>query len=185
MSYYEKNAEDYIKMAEGYDGREPIEILKTYLEPGSTILELGMGPGTDFEILRETYTVTGSDYVQTFLDLYREKDADADLALLDAVTMEIDRQFDCIYSNKVLYHLTRNELKTSLTRQADVLNENGLLFHTFWYGDKEEEMHGLHFVYYTEETISDIVSDEFDILVVKRYDEMDKDDSIYLILRKK
>ncbi len=37
MTYFEeeKNVEDYIKMAEGYDGRELIEVLKKYLPPGS------------------------------------------------------------------------------------------------------------------------------------------------------
>jgi SAM-dependent methyltransferase len=123
----EKNVEDYIRMAEGYDGRELIEILKTYLQPGATVLELGMGSGKDFELLSETYQVTGSDYSTVFVDRYRQKDVEADLVLLDAVTMDIDRKFDCIYSNKVLHHLTRDDLKLSLQRQAVVLNDHGLL----------------------------------------------------------
>ncbi len=46
MAYFDerKNVEDYIKMAEGYDGRELIAVLKKYLLAGSTVLELGMGP---------------------------------------------------------------------------------------------------------------------------------------------
>ena len=64
MSYYhdQENAEGYVKMAEGYDGHELIERLKLHLPAGSTVLELGMGPGSDLEILAEDYTVTGSDY---------------------------------------------------------------------------------------------------------------------------
>mgnify|MGYP006309124387 CR=1 FL=1 len=38
---------------------------------------------------------------------------------------------NCIYSNKVLYHLTRKELRKSLNRQWNLLNENGILFHSF------------------------------------------------------
>ncbi len=52
MSYYHNraNAEGYVKMAEGYDGRELITRLKAYLPSESAVLELGMGPGTDTEI---------------------------------------------------------------------------------------------------------------------------------------
>lgn len=187
MGYFddEKNVEEYIRMAEGYDGRELIERLKTCLKPGATVLELGMGPGKDFELLCEIYQVTGSDSSPVFLERYRAKDAGADLVLLDAVTMDIDRRFDCIYSNKVLHHLNRDELKTSLHRQAEVLHDNGLLFHSFWYGDTEEEHHGLRFVYYTEETLGDVIGDEFEVLESSRYDEMDHADSMVVILRKK
>ena len=187
MSYFDdpEHIEEYVKMAEGFDGRELIEILKPHLKPGATVLELGIGPGVDFELLTEHYQVTGSDYSQAFLDRYRQKNPDADLVLLNAVTMEIDRKFDCIYSNKVLHHLTRNNLKTSLHKQAKVLNDNGILFHSFWYGDKQEEMHGLLFTYYTEETLKQIIGDQYRILELKQYTEMEDSDSLYLVLQKK
>ena len=187
MSYFDdpKNIEEYVKMAEGFDGRELIEILKPHLKSGATVLELGIGPGVDFELLSEHYQVTGSDYSQAFLDRYGQKNPDAELVLLNAVTMDIDRKFDCIYSNKVLHHLTRDDLKTSLHRQADALNDKGILFHSFWYGDKEEDMHGLHFTYYTEETLRQAISDEVQLLELKQYTEMENADSLYLVLQKK
>ncbi len=55
MGYFddEKNAEEYVKMAEGYDGRKLIEVLNTHLRAGSNVLELGMRAGKDFELLGE------------------------------------------------------------------------------------------------------------------------------------
>ncbi len=55
MKYFKnkKNVDEYIKMADGYDGRDIIEKLKKYLPVGSTILELGMGPGKDLDILKQ------------------------------------------------------------------------------------------------------------------------------------
>ena len=187
MGYFddEKNVEAYIKMAEGYDGRELIDILKKYLKYGSTVLELGMGPGKDFEILSESFQVTGSDVSQVFLDRYKKVNPSADLVLLDAVKMDIDKSFDCIYSNKVLHHLTRDDLKESLKRQGEVLNHNGILFHSLWYGDKEEKMSGLRFVYYTEATFGDLVESEFDVVEATRYAEMEQDDSLLVVLRKR
>ena len=187
MAYYdvEKNVTEYINMAEGYDGRDFIPILQTTLKNGSTVLELGMGPGKDFELLSEHYQVTGSDYSQAFLDRYRQKNPDADLLLLNAVTMDIDRKFDGIYSNKVLHHLTRDDLKTSLHKQAEVLNDNGILFHSFWYGDKQEEMDGLLFTYYTKETLKQTIGEQYRILEMRQYTEMEDSDSLYLVLQKK
>ena len=64
MSFFheEKNVKEYISMCEGYDGEELINILRNNLAEGSTILELGMGPGKDLDILQKYYKMTGSDY---------------------------------------------------------------------------------------------------------------------------
>ena len=187
MGYYhtEESVAEYISMAEGYDGRELVDALRGVLRTGSTVLELGMGPGKDLGILGESFHVTGSDNSEVFLERYRSTNPAADLILLDAVTMETDRRFDCIYSNKVLQHLTREELQESLRRQAEVLNSKGISLHSLWRGDKEEEFSGLRFVYYTEDSFSQVVGTEYEIVEAKRYSEMDEDDSIYFVLRKK
>ncbi len=101
------------------------------------------------------------------------------------MTMDVDRQFDCIYSNKVLHHLTREELIQSLHRQASVLNQNGILLHSFWPGEGEEEMSGLRFTYYTEATLGESTGTEYEALELQRYSEMEDGDSIYLLLQKK
>ena len=181
----EQGVEQYIKMAEGYDGAELIKILQEYLPENSTVLELGIGPGKDLEILKKIYTVTGSDKSQVFLDKYKEKYQDSDLLLLDAVMIQTNRKFDCIYSNKVLHHLTKEDLKKSLQRQKDVLNSRGIAFHSFWKGSKVEKMKDLLFTYYEIEDLRKMAESDFEILVIKTYTEMEKDDSIYTVLRKR
>jgi trans-aconitate methyltransferase len=186
MSYFDnqKNVNDYIKMAARYDGKILIDILKKFLSEGSSVLELGMGPGKDLDILSQSYNVTGSDSSQIFLDLYRKRNKDANLMLLDARTLSTHQKFDCIYSNKVLIHLTKFELKESLKRQKDILNEKGILFHSFWRGDREEEYHGLKFVYYTVDDLCKIIGNSYEILEIDTYREMKKDDSIYVVAKK-
>jgi trans-aconitate methyltransferase len=187
MGYFDekKNVEEYIKESEEYNGSELIGILKKYLQADSSVLELGMGPGKDIELLSRNFHVTGSDYSQVFIDIYKKKNKNADILLLDAVKMNTDRKFDCIYSNKVLHHLCQEDLRSSLNRQLSILNSKGILFHSLWYGDKEEEYSGLRFVYYTEKTILKIIGFDFDVLEIQSYSEMEKDDSMYIILRKK
>jgi cyclopropane fatty-acyl-phospholipid synthase-like methyltransferase len=185
MGYFDdrKRAKEYIEMAKGYDGRELIQVLKQHLPEGASLLELGMGPGTDLDLLSQSYRVTGSDNAQAFLDIYREKNTGADLLLLDATALETDRKFDGIYSNKVLIHLSGDQLRQSFRRQEAILNPGGILFHSFWHGDKEEFLHGLRFRYYTEEMLRQIVLPRFEVLAMERYTEMEEDDSIYLVLK--
>jgi len=186
MSYYddEKNALDYIKMAEGYDGRDLITTLQDYLPTGATVLELGMGPGKDFEMLNQHYQATGSDLALSFLDRYRQVNPIADLLQLDAVTLKTKRYFDGIYSNKVLHHLTQAELQQSFKRQADLLNKEGVVLHSFWYGDTEEAYHGLRFVYYTKATLQPLIDKAFKLIKLERYTEMEANDSLVMVLQK-
>ena len=179
----EKGVEQYIKMADGYNGAELIKILQEYLPKDSTVLELGMGPGKDLDILKESYTVTGSDNSQIFLDKYMDKHQDTDLLLLDAVNIQTDRRFDCIYSNKVLHHLAKEDLVKSFQRQKEILNPNGIAFHSFWKGSKVEEMEGLLFTYYEIEDLKEMVESNFDVLAMEACAEIEKDDSIYAVLR--
>ena len=181
-----KNIESYIKMARGYDGAELIVALRGVLPRRSTVLEIGMGPGVDLDLLRRAgYAVTGSDSSKLFLERYRGMHPTADLLLLDARTFETERQFDGIYSNKVLHHLTRLELLRSFQRQYELLRPHGIMLHSMWYGDRLERMHGLYFVYYTEETIQEVMDERLETLKIERYSEMSTGDSLYVMARKR
>lgn len=142
----EKTALQYVEMAEGYDGRELIEVL-----------------------------------TQFFLDRYRDVYPDSDLIQLDAVTLATERIFNCVYSNKVLHHLTDEQLKKSLRRQQQILSDEGLVMHSFWRGTGVDEHHGLRFVYQTEDSIRAIVGDVFKVLDTVVYKEMEDGDSLYVI----
>lgn len=184
MSYYqdEKNVEEYVEMAEGFDGSEFVPILRRFLPDGAAILELGMGPGKDIDILNQYFQVTGSDFSQIFLDRYRKTHPNADLVQLNAATMDIERRFDGIYSNKVLHHLTHEELRQSLRKQLALLKPGGILFHTIWTGDGSDKMAGMRFEYYTEETFADLLNEGV-IVDVQRYTEMEPEDSIYFVIK--
>ena len=185
MNYYDdpKNVADYIQMAEGYNGEELIQLLQEVLPSGSTVLELGMGPGVDLDLLAAHFQVTGSDRAQPFLDRYLQVHPQADLLLLDAVTLDTPRRFDAIYSTKVLHHLPRPDLARSFQRQAELLTPGGLILHSFWYGDHEEEYPGMLAVYHTEATLTDAFGPRFEILKMARYAEMDDGDSLFCLCR--
>ncbi len=186
MGYYDtkKGIQEYAKRSEKWGGQKLIKILKKHLPKNSTLLELGMGPGRDFDILKKIYISTGSDCSKAFLDRYKKSSKKANLLKLDAVTIQTDKKFDGIYTNKVLQHLTKWDLKKSIKRQEEILNPNGIAFHSFWKGNKTEYKRGLRFVYYEIEQLKKIIGNHFDIVEIKKFTEMEKNDSIYVILKK-
>ncbi|CAD7703884.1 unnamed protein product [Ostreobium quekettii] len=149
-----------------------------------------MGPGKDLDLLLgRGYRATGSDRSETFLEMYRAARGEgADVELLDAVTIETDRRFDAVYTNKVLHHLTEEQLDASLARQWEVTNPGGFGVHTFWHSEKEPEvMFGsLLFTYYTKETIVKKITETGKWAVVEAtvYKEMEDDDSVCVVLRR-
>jgi cyclopropane fatty-acyl-phospholipid synthase-like methyltransferase len=186
MGYYDdpKNIQQYIEMAEGFDGRELVAALTKHLPSGSEVLELGMGPGVDLDHLSQHYQVTGSDISQGFIERYQEIHPDANLLRLDAETIQTTRKFDGIYSNKVLHHLSPHQLAGSFDKQHALLRPGGIVLHSFWLGDHEEFMHGLRFRYYPEDFLHLLVKPKFLMLESAVYAELEAGDSLYLILEK-
>lgn len=184
MAFFDdlQNVLRYEKTAEGFDGRELVERLVARLDPETAVLELGMGPGRDLDLLLEAgVSATGSDAAQPFLDRYGERGGEAETLLLDARTLETDRPFGAIYSNKVLQHLTPDELRASLRRQAELVGVGGLLFHTFWRGADEETHHGMLFCRYEEDALAELLPPGLRIEEAGRYCEIWEEDSLWVL----
>jgi len=186
LNYYEieKNIDHYAQFTPAHDSALLVDAMVASLPKGSTLLEIGIGPGKDFKALKKHFAVTGSDFSKLFLQRYREQDSDADLLHLDARTLETDRKFDAIYSNKALIHLTTEELQQSFDRQHALLNDNGVIMHSFWNGEGEWEAGDLVLRYRNEKELTAMLADKFEILALKPHAKMNDNDSIYVLARK-
>lgn len=187
MGFYDNsdNVEKYIEMCRDYDGSKLYDVLHDSLEDGSSVLELGSGPGFDMPFLRRHYSVTGSDFSDEFLDRCRKTYSDIPFIKVDASKIDIEGDFDCIYSNKVLHHLTESELAMSLRQQAQKLTKDGIIAHSFWIGAENQEMEGLLFTYYMQKDLIGIISEKFEVLTMLSYQEIEASDSLFLIARLK
>ena len=185
MDFYNdpSKVNEYEKMCDEYDGSELYNVLDKHLEKDSTLLELGCGPGNDIVQLKNKYKITGSDFSDEFLKRCRKKFPDLPFIKLDAVTIEIDKTFDCLFSNKVLHHLPIKELEKSLGRQKKVIKQNGIFAHTFWLGDKEITMEDMLFIFHNKENLLDLVSQHFEIVETYIYKEFEEEDSIFIIAK--
>ena len=186
MGYFDskRNVDAYVRMADGYDGSVLVAVLERHLPTGSSVLEIGMGPGKDLHLLSRRFHPTGSDRSAIFVDHVRAAQPEADVLLLDAVTMQTDRRFDAVYSNKVLHQLTRDELVRSLHSQRRVLKSGGIAVHGLWYGDRLETDDSGQCQYYTRQTFAEAAAELFEILDTGSYVEDSAYDSLYVVLRR-
>ena len=184
--YYQskESVEGYLKAAADVNSKPLIEKLKGFLSADSTLLELGSGPGTDWQILNETYNVTGSDNSEQFLTHLKTENPNGEFLNLDAVTIRTEQQFDGIYSNKVLHHLEDNELVKSIAAQLEILNPNGIICHSFWKGEGTDMFNGMFVNYHTESELRQLFEPNFEILLLEEYTEFEDGDSLVLIGRK-
>lgn len=186
-AYYrtKESVDEYIKLSKDVSGKELIEKLSKILTPGAEILEIGSGPGTDWRILSETYTVIGSDNSIEFLAHLRTQNPLDEFLELDATTLKTGKRFDAIYSNKVLHHLKDDELTSSIKRQHERLNPDGIVCHSFWKGEGSEVFKGLFVNYYSASDLERIFENYLEILSIKEYKEFEDNDSLLLIGKKK
>ncbi len=187
MGQYDSDAgvDAYLAAAEAIDGAQHVNHLKTLLPEGAMVLELGMGPGKDFDLLRQHFCATGTDRSIVFLERYQDRHPKADLLELDARTLATQRRFDGIYSNKVLQHLTAAELAASFARQAEILLPGGVALHTLWAGDLPAEEHdGLPALYWTEDALRALIPEGLTVVSLRPYAESSPDDSWQLVLRR-
>ena len=187
MKIYEtkKGVDEYFKMAEGYDLSKYKSLMLKHLPKGKSLLEIGMGPGNDFAWLSRLYDVTGSDYSKEFVDRARKRFPQSDIKILDGISLKIDETFDALFSCKVYQHIQTGELETVLKNQYKILNEDGLIIHSFWVGSSEMEIEDMHFYYHDLNALKELISNHFVILESESYTEFEEDDSLFLIARKK
>jgi ubiquinone/menaquinone biosynthesis C-methylase UbiE len=180
----EKGVAEYIRMSEGYDLSLYKEQFLKFLKEGSTLLELGMGPGNDYHWLSELYQVTGSDYSQLFLDKAKIRFPDGDFILLDAVSIKTNKRFDCIFSNKVYQYFDIYQIEKALIRQLQLLTGQGIIIHTLWIGDQVFEDDDYKAVYHNEAHLKEIVSKHYKILEWLTYSEFEDNDSVFFVARR-
>lgn len=185
--YYKtkKSVKEYIRLAKDVNGRNLIEKLKEFLPPKSSLLEIGTGPGTDWNILRRDFNVIGSDNSKEFLSHLVSNNPTGRFLELNAITLNTNEKFDGLYSNKVLHHLKDHELTDSIKRQLEILNQDGIICHSFWKGEGSEIFKGLFVNYHSEKALKDFFEGSFEILVIESYAEFEEEDSLLLIGKKK
>lgn len=84
-----------------------------------------------------------------------------------------------------MHQLKDNELIDSIKRQYEVLNDDGIIYHSFWKGEGSEVFKGLFVNYYLEHAIQEFFNTYFETLLIESYAEFEEADSLLFFGKKK
>ena len=181
-----ENAQAYAEMCEGYDASVQLKILDAVLEQGSSILELGSGPGNDFALLIRRYEATASDYSPAFLSMLADRFPHHPAKMIDVRTPEMDQTFDAVYSNKVLHHLTHVELAQSFAYQSRLLKPGGFAFHLIWQElEAPEDGFGMTWQARNAPDMEAAMEPHFETVKIVEFGEFKDGDSLAVLARKR
>ena len=138
-----------------------IQRLQNQLKPGSSVLDLGCGPGVDsFKLRAVGYTVTGADLSWGML-AQAQQYAGNHLIQMDMRALGLAaHSFDAVWMQAALLHLPRVDTPTALCEIQRVLRADGLLALSVKQGEGEGYQHVLgerYFVYYQPDEIQTLV----------------------------
>lgn len=108
-----------------------ISKLREYLPRFKKVLELGSKKGNDLKLLNEYYEVVASENDKVKTRYLKDEFIDIRVILLDALTVDTHKRFDCIYSRNMFDENSLYEISQSLENQKKILNSDGLIFHIF------------------------------------------------------
>lgn len=129
ISYYEENAKSLISRYESADINEVQELLLQTFYKNSKLFEIGCGSGRDASFMtKNSFDVIAIDGSKTMIEEAKKIHPELSEKLFHKTLpndLEFNQIFDGIYSIATLMHLSENDLKNTLSKIYNLLNENG------------------------------------------------------------
>lgn len=108
-----------------------------YLKEGSTILDLGCGPGNIAKFLvnqNKGYKILGVDLSHEMLKLARQNVPTEQFVIGDIRDLQLEQKFDAVIASFCIIHLEDDEAIGLLRKTRDLLNDQGFLYLCFMNG---------------------------------------------------
>lgn len=170
-NYYDVNAKEYIESTINCDMSIHYEKFLKYLPKTGKILDVGFGSGRDMIYFKSLgYEVEGIDTSVEFVNNMKEKGFN--VRLESACELNYSAEYDGIWACASLLHIKRDELEEVIIKCMNALKDNGILYCSFKYGDKEIEKDNRYFNYINEEIINSIINNK-KFKIVELYKSID------------
>ena len=160
LAAYELHAKQYIARTSNIRS-QLVDDLIGLVPHGSSVLELGSGPGRDATALEEAgLVVTRTDGAASFVRLFRSRGLEA--RTLDVTADDFGGPFDAVFANAVLLHVARTRLRSVMAVARRATRVDGVLVASFKKGDGDEWSERKldvprHFTYWQEEELRRVV----------------------------
>ena len=129
LYFYNSNSKNLTERYEKADVSEVQKLLLQTFEKNSKLLEIGCGSGRDASFLtKNDFNVIAIDGSKNMIEEAKKIHPELSNNLFHKTLpndLEFNQTFDGIYSIATLMHLSKNDLKKSISKIYDLLNQNG------------------------------------------------------------
>lgn len=129
INYYEQNSSNLSSRYENADVSEIHKLLLQTFDKNSELLEIGCGSGRDASFMsKNDFNITAIDGSINMIKEAKNIHTELFKKLFHKTLpndLEFDKKFDGIYSIATLMHLSKNDLKITMSKIYNLLNQNG------------------------------------------------------------
>ena len=127
---YNKSAEEYAKSQAGTESNADLNKLKSLLNSGNKVIDVGCAAGRDTRILKDMgFEVIGVDLAEKLLEIARKNNPDIEFAVADMRDLPFENSsFYAVWASAILHHLDKSEMPQALEEFLRVLIPGGILY---------------------------------------------------------
>ena len=175
LDYYNKNSEEYFNSTLNVDMTNTYKAFLKLLPKGGKILDLGCGSGRDsMNFIKLGYEVTAVDGSK---ELAKKASAllGKEVIVSTFEELELKEKFHGIWACASLLHIKREDLKIVLNNLYNNLDDNGVFYMSFKYGEKEYvDDKNRYFNCFTDESIISFINENTKYNILGLYITEDK-----------
>ena len=175
LDYYNKNSEEYFNSTLNVDMTNTYKEFLKLVPEGGKILDLGCGSGRDsMNFMKLGYEVTAVDGSK---ELAKKASALLGKEVIASTfeELELKEKFHGIWACASLLHIKREDLKIVLNNLYNNLEDNGVFYMSFKYGEKEYvDDKNRYFNCFTDESIIGFINENTKFNILGLYITEDK-----------
>lgn len=175
LDYYNKNSEEYFNSTLNVDMTNTYKEFLKLVPEGGKILDLGCGSGRDsMNFIKLGYEVTAVDGAK---ELAKRASVllGKEVIVSTFEELELKEKFHGIWACASLLHIKREDLKIVLNNLYNNLEDNGVFYMSFKYGEKEYvDDKNRYFNCFTDESIISFINENTKFNILDLYITEDK-----------
>ena len=175
LDYYNKNSEEYFNSTLNVDMTNTYKEFLKLVPEGGKILDLGCGSGRDsMNFIKLGYEVTAVDGAK---ELAKRASVllGKEVIVSTFEELELKEKFHGIWACASLLHIKREDLKIVLNNLYNNLEDNGVFYMSFKYGEKEYvDDKNRYFNCFTDESIISFINENTKYNILGLYITEDK-----------